>query len=121
MCSMYICIMWYMNGFELPWFLNMNCGYWKAWLNGLWKILMSILTPYEWWIHKGFLYVSHNLKRFKKRKELMACYPSICLFETKRNWLPKRLYDFKMKRDGPTCSTEKTVVATSMIPISLKV
>ena len=51
----------------------------------------------------------------------MACYPSICLFEQKGiDWL-KSLYDFKKKRDGPTCSTEKTVVATSMIPISLKV
>ena len=71
------------------------------------NILMSILTPYEWLIHEGFLYVTHDLKRFKKRKELMACYSSICLFWTKRNWFAKKRYDFKMKRDGPTCSTEK--------------
>ena len=45
----------------------------------------------------------------------MACYPSIYILN-KKNLLTKKLYDFKKKRDGPTCSTEKTVVATTMIP-----
>ena len=73
----------------------------------------------NYWYVKA-IYVSHNLKKIQKEKGLMACYPSICI-SNEKNWLTKKLYDFKKKRDGPTCSTEKTAVATSMIPISLNV
>ena len=85
------------------------------------NILMSVLTPHEWLVHEGFLYVSHNLKRFKKRKELIACHQSICLFEQKGiDWL-KSYMALKWKEMDLRALQKKTVVATSMIPISLKV
>ena len=69
LCAINICLMCYMNDFELPWFLDMNCGYWKY----DWMIYGNISYEYfklymNYWYMKA-IYVSHNLKRFKKRKD----------------------------------------------------